>query len=810
MSATKKPRKRPTKGNRMKLANDLSELIQKFGKSMGAAAEKLLKPIHIPGVHPDFDLSEIESHRRIYGPKKDFTFYPAQKEKITAQVKGFKMYKRTWLIAEPGCGKSPMSLAVGYLMFKGKKRAYRGMILSPGHIVRKWKREVEWTIPNVLVRVIRNFNDLLKWKEAADQHNGPAYAVISKETAKLGYDVDKPCAAKRTVNQQRTIQLGDGQTATINEKAAVAACPSCGTPLRLDEEEPYAIDYDEYIQLNSPAKCLNCGDRLSTSARGFRKNPHIDRYIQRRMHGFFDYLIADEVHELASASTIQGNTFGTLASACKYTIALTGTLIGGKAEDLHAPLWRVSPDLMRRRGFDLKPLSDGKLGAIARNARNFVTGYGVLEHIEIRGANDDHDGKVKRGSCGRKQEFKSTERPRPGISPDLYNHFLIGRAVFMSLSELGPALPTLERVLVGNPMGKELRKAYDDVDNALLAAIEEKKGGKGPPVLCGIRVQALDAYSDKPWGWPAIMCPDYDDDGNRIGSHEVITPPDLGIDRLDEKDHKLLAIVKDELRQHRRCCIYPVFTGKHDVRPKIQKMLHQHGIRATILPDTVAPAAREDWIINHLNEMDVLIVHPKRVMTGLDLVQFPSLIWYQVGYSTHVLRQASCRARRPIQTEACKVFFLYYDDSIQSQALVLMGEKESASQALEGTFDVDALKNMMNGGDDPDIMAALARSIGSDRADVKKAWAKVDAPVFSPLVQGGVRGGIPSLPAPRPQPPVAAKKSSEKSPKQEQQLPIQQFLFAMEEPDPEVSAVNQPGLFDDMAEETVAQLQGVA
>jgi len=71
----------------------------------------------------------------------------------------------------------------------------------------------------------------------------------------------------------------------------------------------------------------------------------------------------------------------------------------------------------------------------------------------------------------------------------------------------------------------------------------------------------------------------------------------------------------------------------------------------------VKPEDREDWIEKHLDQLEVLIVYPKRVMTGLDLITFPSLIWYQTGYSTHVLRQASARDRRPTQTQPCVVWF---------------------------------------------------------------------------------------------------------------------------------------------------------
>ncbi|HLX62946.1 MAG TPA: hypothetical protein VKX17_16865 [Planctomycetota bacterium] len=135
------------------------------------------------------------------------------------------------------------------------------------------------------------------------------------------------------------------------------------------------------------------------------------------------------------------------------------------------------------------------------------------------------------------------------------------------------------------------------------------------------------------------MAPAYDEDGQRCGVEAVAYPADLGEDHIDSKDKKLVEIAQEELNQDRRCAIYPQFTGVHEVRQKLLKLMAESNVRALILPDTVRPEAREDWINRHLDEIDVLICHPKRVMTGLDLVGFPSLIWYQTGYSTHVLRQ---------------------------------------------------------------------------------------------------------------------------------------------------------------------------
>ena len=50
------------------------------------------------------------------------------------------------------------------------------------------------------------------------------------------------------------------------------------------------------------------------------------------MEGFFDYAIADEVHEL-KGDTAQGNALGTLASCAHHIAVLTGTLLGGYADD---------------------------------------------------------------------------------------------------------------------------------------------------------------------------------------------------------------------------------------------------------------------------------------------------------------------------------------------------------------------------------------------------------------------------------------------------------------------------------------------
>jgi len=736
------------------LANDLQDFLARYGKALAGTAERKLVPLHRPGVDAAPDLERIELHRSKMQGKR-FQFFPSQKEKIAGAVQGLKQHKTVMFVCDCGAGKSPMSLGAAYTYARGGN--FKAIVMCPGHLVNKWVREARLLIPNVYARPVKLVGDLMKFREEAEKHNGPAVAVIGKEAAKLGCEMEAPIAAGKRklvavhIAEREFAKKGDRNLRAnrvpnkwghyvdngwlVDRIVDVAMCPRCSTELTINvdgDDVPYKLD--DYLQAKNYEVCKCCGEKLTTWKRtdraGIGERPHVDRYIQRKMKNWFDFFIADEVHELASATTCQGNTFGTLAAACRYTIALTGTLIGGKASDLHATLWRLCPDLMRARGFDLAAFRQSRIGPIARNTQNFTHKYGVTEYKVERSAADDYRGRIRRGRQGRKKDFRSDATPKPGISPHLFNHFLLDRAVFMSLEELGPALPRLERELVPVEPGAELARAYRSLDGQLTSAIKEGggHGRKAPPMLAGMRVQILDAYLDRPWGWEPITVPaKYDDEGDGFGDKVVAVPEDLGVNHLDTKDVKLLGVIRRELALGRKCTVFVTYTQKRDAQEKLQRMLQSQGIRSVILPSSLAPIKREEWIEKNERNIDVLIVQPRKVMTGLDLIQFPTLIWYQTGYSTHVLRQASARARRPIQTKDCKVIFLYYKGTIQEQALALMGEKEAASQALEGTFDTRALRALMNGGKDDDILSALANSLDR-REEAKAAWSKLVEP----------------------------------------------------------------------------------
>ena len=99
------------------------------------------------------------------------------------------------------------------------------------------------------------------------------------------------------------------------------------------------------------------------------------------------------------------------------------------------------------------------------------------------------------------------------------------------------------------------------------------------------------------------------------------------------------------------------------------------------------------------------------MQTGLDLIDFPTLIWYETDYSVYVMRQASRRSWRIGQTRPVKVVFMSYKNTLQADALKLVAKKLQSSLAVEGELPEDGLAAYGDDGDD--LMMALARKIVS-------------------------------------------------------------------------------------------------
>lgn len=165
-----------------------------------------------------------------------------------------------------------------------------------------------------------------------------------------------------------------------------------------------------------------------------------------------------------------------------------------------------------------------------------------------------------------------------------------------------------------------------------------------------------------------------------------------------------------------------------DSQQKLKRFLTDEGYRTEILTDKIKTTDREEWVQKKLAAgMQVLIVNPSLVETGLDLNAFTTLVFYSMGYKLFTLRQASRRSWRINQkAPAVKVYMLYYKDTMQQKCLKLMASKLAVAGLIEGNFSEEGLAAMSDVQDMTSQMAKeLMLGIRDNVEDIAAAFKKM-------------------------------------------------------------------------------------
>ena len=132
--------------------------------------------------------------------------------------------------------------------------------------------------------------------------------------------------------------------------------------------------------------------------------------------------------------------------------------------------------------------------------------------------------------------------------------------------------------------------------------------------------------------------------------------------------------------------------------------------RRPVLRASVDASRREDWIAEQLDRgIDVLITNPELVKTGLDLLEFPTIVFLQSGYNVYSLQQAARRSWRIGQKQPVRVIYLGYANSSQMTCLGLMAKKIMVSQSTSGDVPESGLDVLNQDGDSVEV--ALARQL---------------------------------------------------------------------------------------------------
>jgi hypothetical protein len=142
-----------------------------------------------------------------------------------------------------GCGKTTVGIATAAVLNAEGYR--RTLVLSPPHLVYKWRREIQETVAGAKVWVLNGPDTLVKLLKLREQLGVPAqgqeFFVLGRVRMRMGFHWKPVFVRRRTPH-------GD-----------VGACPDCGhiiTDLDGEPINPVELEAEE-----SRRKCSHCAHR---------------------------------------------------------------------------------------------------------------------------------------------------------------------------------------------------------------------------------------------------------------------------------------------------------------------------------------------------------------------------------------------------------------------------------------------------------------------------------------------------------------------------------------------------------------------
>jgi len=727
----------------------LYDYLRIYGpREIGRRIVETFPPRHAPDDPPAPELSRL-----IRKP------LPTQELAIMGCVKYLADHDAVKIVGECGTGKTYMAGA-GVAYVAAHSKPFSTIVMCPPHLTEKWAREILITVPaarTYIIEDLRNGGDPKKPHGVVEiqyakgimrrrglatslpelramgrrawlqQHPYPTYFIVGKEKGKLGY-----------------------YWKHVYSKAGRSSREHAGSVVNIDTFQPVAKanngvltedDFDERRKYSETVELSKGGTKLysplwAADRSRIQRMAPMD-YMGRYMLDWFDFSIADEVHQLAG-DTAQGNGLAVLARIAKKVITLTGTMMGGYADDLYNVLYRIDAPQMVREGFEW--------GGAGREM--FQRKYGVIETVERITESEN--------ACSRNPKKSIQILRRPGCSPMLFGNHLMDSTAFVSLEDIAEALPPYSETVIEVAAGDTLRDAYDDLAEQIKKTINQYPKDKG---LRSIMLNTLLCYPDHPFGFETIYRKMWDRKAREYVIIKVADPAVLDHKVIYPKERELIDDIRGELAQGRKCQVFATYTGKHDVVGRLDTVLRGAGFRVAVLRPSVATDKREAWYERQLSHgVDVVICHPRLVETGLDLLSFPTIYFYETGYSTYTLRQASRRSWRIGQRRDVRVKFFSYANTMQSNCIRLMGRKVLVSMMMEGKFSGEGLAGIE---EDTDMMSAMARELveqGGVGETADDVWRQVNQQRHAEF---GSAQPAPVLPA-----------DSRKMPAEEEPLPV--------------------------------------
>lgn len=654
---------------------------------------------------------EFKKDGRGIGPKDGDTFKKL-KTKLASVVKGSKW---VWIDHHTvdGVRRRPVSKTpIIYLMNQARELAKTATLKEPhftvaSHSMLQGSYEIQPAVirprtpyedaAGVPVRFTRKRYESLKQMVHTDEETGEEVGQIAVgDTIKATY-------------------YRDGE----KKYYCMTHCPECFTAVHTkkdDELQPLVAGIGtmqnnkvgEWLTKNVVRKrleCHNCNTKLY-AAHALKRTGHpnkkltLDEYLKARMQDTYELLIFDEVQKSKAGDTAIGQSTSVIMNIIPKTLVLTGTPMNGYPESIFYILWRLNREF--RLHYDLSEVEQF----------NMEMGF---REIQYENEEDIDDYSIYSKRFSKRDRVKQL----PGFMPQVFQ-WILPHLILLKVPDIADMPPLTEEVIrVGLP--EEIQKAYEKMTEAYEDAIESAKSAGQPRAMAQMRsalYQSSSSYPDAPYkGIHEVYSWEEGNQYTRDTVYRTIEAPVLSTDEITPKEQALIDLIKEEREQGRRVLIYVQFTGKRDFidNPNMDtgllSRLRQNDIRAEFLRAQDTNATQRIYKVNQLvsEDIDALICNPKLVEVGVNLLDFPTIVYYQVTQETATMEQSQGRSWRIGQKKPVKIYYMLYENTGQQVGLALLANKITVSQMMQGKMLTEGIGQLVV--TQHDAMMLMARAI---------------------------------------------------------------------------------------------------
>lgn len=472
---------------------------------------------------------------------------------------------------------------------------------------------------------------------------------------------------------------------------------------------------------------LPCGAALYQAVPAPRRVA-LANWIAKRHRNLFGLFVVDESHEAKRGESARSQAVRRLIRLGLPTIAATGSVMGGYAEDLFSMQWSLDPMFREEfpNGYSVREHVNRDGTTTCRkysDAGEFGRRYGFLKQlVDV----SDRKSSTKEMGFGRQSDRIDDSSVRtigyaPGVLPLFILRYLLRIAVVIHKSDLDVELPPLREIVEQVAVTAAQGAAYGRLQKELTTQIKKDRFNPDKAGRLMGAMAEIPAYFD-------LCTSDVGniEDGAHQGEYRICYPNnrDLGVDAgrciasepgltpndLLPKEEWMVETVKRELAEGRPCM---VFATHRRLLPRLRRILHEATGEYVAYLDASKVEADERiaWINHNIlgkeetvekrgkvtvvpgTHARILVVNGQAVQTGINnLVHFCTVVWMEnPRVDAIAYRQAVGRTHRIGQTREVRVYFPIYRATVQATAHELLLHKVAVSLGTDGLDATSAL-----------------------------------------------------------------------------------------------------------------------